>query len=142
LGIIAEEDRIRGAEGIKEVFEKGFAFRALRLLTKDGRKIFYNFSGAVIKDARGNVAGFVGIGSDLTEHKRMEEELKESEFKYRTLVEQIPAVTYIVAADDNNSLVYVSPPRFKRFWDSLRRSIKKTRIYGAGSFIRMTTTGY
>lgn len=109
LQIIAEEDRTRGEEGINEIFEKGFALRDLRLLTKDGRKFFYNFSGAVLRDAQGNVRGFVGIGSDLTEHRKMEEELKESEFKYRTLVEQIPAVTYIVAANENNSLVYVSP---------------------------------
>lgn len=109
LGIIAEEDRARGEQGIREVFERGFASRELQLSTKDGRKIFYNFSGAVIKGAQGNVRGFVGIGSDVTEHKRVEEELKESEFKYRTLVEQIPAVTYIISGGENSSLIYVSP---------------------------------
>ena len=39
----------------------------------------------------------------------MEESLAQSEAKYRTLVEQIPAITYIIALTERNELVYVSP---------------------------------
>jgi PAS domain S-box-containing protein len=36
-------------------------------------------------------------------------ELRQAEAKYRTLVEQTPAVTYTAALDENHSLLYISP---------------------------------
>lgn len=46
---------------------------------------------------------------DITEHKEAEKALWESEAKYRTLIEQVPAVVYIDALDDVSSAIYTSP---------------------------------
>jgi len=50
-----------------------------------------------------------GIFRDITKHKKAEIELQQAEAKYRTLVEQIPAITYISALDKASTTIYVSP---------------------------------
>jgi len=45
----------------------------------------------------------------VCELERVEQELRESEARYRTLVEQIPAITYIAALDQASTTLYVSP---------------------------------
>ena len=48
------------------------------------------------------------LTAENTERKVVEETLREAESRYRTLVEQIPAVTYIVSLN-NNDVLYNSP---------------------------------
>lgn len=45
----------------------------------------------------------------IQECEKIEHSLRESESRFRTLVEHIPAITYISALDKNNTLLYVSP---------------------------------
>jgi len=61
----------------------------IREVTKDGRKLWVNLNLTPRFDERGDVVGIVGIGEDITEHKQAEEAIKESEEKYRTILEGI-----------------------------------------------------
>ncbi|GEM_PF-538832 len=55
----------------------------------------------------GQLAGaFDAMAAGLELHQAR---LKESEAKYRTLVEQMPAITYIIALDEARTIIYVSP---------------------------------
>jgi PAS domain S-box-containing protein len=50
-----------------------------------------------------------GVMVDITEHRRTERQLRETENKYRTLVEGLPAVVYIAEFGEEGSWRYISP---------------------------------
>lgn len=49
------------------------------------------------------------ISTDVTETKRVSEHLKETESRFRNLIESIPAITYTAALDSASTTTYVSP---------------------------------
>ncbi|MHC4143633.1 MAG: PAS domain S-box protein [Planctomycetota bacterium] len=59
------------------------------------------------RDRDGNITEFVGITKDITESKRLQDELKNSEEKYKTLVERVNEIIYM--HDPDFILTYVSP---------------------------------
>jgi PAS domain S-box-containing protein len=56
---------------------------------KDGTKGTYEMSVSLIRDSKGKPTGFRGVSRDITERKRAEEALRQSEEKYRTILENI-----------------------------------------------------
>ena len=66
-----------------------------RLKRLDGKEIYVREHVRAVKDAVGNVLYYEGMIEDISEQKMWEEKLKESEEKYRTLVESSLVGTYI-----------------------------------------------
>jgi PAS domain S-box-containing protein len=52
-------------------------------------------------DKEGNIVGTFGISKDITKRKLSEEALRESELKYRNLLEQAPDIIFLVDAEGN-----------------------------------------
>ena len=70
-----------------------------RYIRKDGEVVWVRLSVRLVKDAQGAPRYFLGMMEDITERRRADEALKESEIQYRLLVNQIPAVVFKGYAD-------------------------------------------
>ena len=53
--------------------------------------------------------GIAGINRDVSERMRLEEELRASEEKFRSLIDHLPAVVYVLAGDERQTTTYFSP---------------------------------
>ena len=79
-----------------------------RFRHKDGSWRWLESVGTNLTEEPG-VGSYVINSRDITKRKEAEERLREAEERYRTLVEQIPAVTYIDPVDDPETSLYTSP---------------------------------
>ena len=66
---------------------------------KNGRIIILESSGVPIFDAKGNFRGYRGIDRDITDPKKAEVNLRESEERWRLLVENIPDIIVRILHD-------------------------------------------
>ncbi|HVO83282.1 MAG TPA: PAS domain S-box protein, partial [Syntrophobacteria bacterium] len=78
------------------------------LVTADGGRIHCQLQATPLHHSDLS-RGVIVAAMDITDLKLAEEALRQSEAKYRTLLEQIPAVTYTAALDEGSSTLYVSP---------------------------------
>ncbi len=75
-----------------------------KLFRKDGRYVWVSIQASTISDMTSPYQGFL---IDITEHKTVEEALKRSEEKYRTLVENLNDVIFTL--DCTGLIIYISP---------------------------------
>jgi PAS domain S-box-containing protein len=85
--LTVEEDIASIFQVFNEVYRtgvpnKGFAWKTVR---KDGTNGFAETSISLLRDEKGEVIGFRGVGRDIAERKRAEERLRQSEENYKTL---------------------------------------------------------
>jgi PAS domain S-box-containing protein len=79
--------------------KKAYSGAIARNVHRDGRTVVVESSGLPILDAEGNVLGYRNVARDITERRRAEEALRESEEKWRSLVENAPDIIMTVSAD-------------------------------------------
>ena len=83
-----------------------------RYVCSDGRVVWALSSVSLVRDAEGGPSHFVALYQDITDRKQAEAGLREAETRYRSLVETIPAVTYLDELDGISTATYISPQVF------------------------------
>lgn len=78
------------------------------IIAKDRSRITLELSSRIIFDD-GVPTGIQGIARDITVRRKNEESLRKSEAKYRSLVDSLPAVVYVLEAEPPYKPIYVSP---------------------------------
>jgi len=90
LDFVAEEDREKSEKFLRKTFEQGTLRNAeLTLVAKTGKKYLAELSASVVKDLSGRPSAFVVIWRDITDRKRTEKALVESEERYRSVVDNV-----------------------------------------------------
>jgi diguanylate cyclase (GGDEF)-like protein/PAS domain S-box-containing protein len=80
-----------------------------RQFARDGHLVWIRDEATLVRDEEGEPLYWLGVQIDITERKRAEARLGAAERRFRTLVDQIPAVTYIDPVDDPDTSLYTSP---------------------------------
>lgn len=85
-----------GREAWKVVVEADGVARdfILKLRRRDGSVIWVRDTARVVRDGRGTVLAYEGMLEDITERRRAEEALRQSEARLRRLVDNIPALVW------------------------------------------------
>ncbi len=98
-------------ETAKEVFqtikEGGSWVGETEFVSKDGRVFLTMLRADAIKDDSGNVVGLIGLHTDISERKRTEEIIRESEEKYHLLADHMKDQVWLM--DLNLGWKYISP---------------------------------
>jgi len=104
------DDRERARRETVEGVRSGAAFTLeYRMVRDDGREIWVRDSATTVRNDEGQPEYVLGFFFDITQRKEAELRLQELERRYRSLVEQLPAVTYMDTADEEMTSIYVSP---------------------------------
>jgi PAS domain S-box-containing protein len=107
---IHPDDRDGFWRGWEDSWKRGTPFHAeYRLLRPDGEEVWVRESSVLVLSESGHRLAWQGVIEDLTAEKRSQEEVRESEARYRALVERVPAVVYEMDPDDERRTIYVSP---------------------------------
>jgi PAS domain S-box-containing protein len=89
-----------------QIYESSISFA-------DGTRHDVIFNKSTFTNANNEVSGLVGVILDITERKRIEDNLRESEEKYRLLVEG--QTDLVVKIDTENRLLFASPTYYDMF---------------------------
>lgn len=78
-------------EVFKHIYTTGEPVKAVayEVLRKDGTKVFLESNISLIRDTEGNPTGFRGVSRDITDRRQQEAALRQSEERYRTIIENM-----------------------------------------------------
>jgi PAS domain S-box-containing protein len=122
LGLRDEEllpsDEAAKLTAVKQrVLERAIGERVELTLDVEGEALTYDFTAEPLRDGAGTVIGLTVAAIDITARRRVEAALRESEARYSTLAEAVPAILFTNRPDGTNDYLsqnyydYTGTPR-------------------------------
>jgi PAS domain S-box-containing protein len=97
----------RAAAGVRETLRESFVTNyELTLRTPSGRQVLVSFNASIFKDTGGKVKGIFAVARDVTEQRRLEQELREQQNYSRGLIEA--SVDALVTVDPQGRITDVN----------------------------------
>jgi two-component system cell cycle sensor histidine kinase/response regulator CckA len=129
LSIVHEDDKERAAREAAARFKSGKGGTSeFRWVARDGRVLWVEARSTIVTDAAGNSAGMLGVTMDITHRKHAEEELRQSEERYRDLVENAHDIIYTHDLEGNYTSINAAAEQITGYTreEALRMNITQT----------------
>jgi PAS domain S-box-containing protein/putative nucleotidyltransferase with HDIG domain len=124
---IHPDDRQRTVAAYLHAFESGQPFDCeYRLAAADGRMVWFRDQAVLLRDDKGQPRWFQGVMYDITERKRMEQSLRESEERFRSLFERMLDGVY--RSTHEGRFVEINPAMARMFGYASREEMLKIDI--------------
>ena len=103
---ILDEDRDRVVRAVEQVLANGGTYaEEYRIIRPDGTERWILARGQVEIGDDGRPAAFPGVALDITDRKRAEEALRESEERFRAMADGLPFIVWVHDAEGNQEFV-------------------------------------
>ncbi len=112
LSALAEEERVAEIGDLLEQVRDGTTVRRDIVQRRaDGETFLASLTVAPLGNGSGEAGGAVAVAADIGERARAQQNAKEADSKYQTLVMRLPLVTYLYAALDRSTDARPRRPR-------------------------------
>ena len=110
LSVLTVDERAQEVdELLEQVREGSLVSRNIPQRRAGGETFLASLTVAPVGNGSTEPDGAVAIAADVSERVRANQQAKEADAKYQALVDRLPVVTYLYAARDRSSPLYVSP---------------------------------
>ncbi|MFZ3384972.1 MAG: PAS domain S-box protein [Candidatus Methanoperedens sp.] len=90
---------------VERTFRDGKIHRSERRFNTDKGDLYFELTSSPLKDSNGNIIAGIKVVREITGQKRLEQTLRESEEKYRRLVETLTEGIWVLDKDANTTFV-------------------------------------
>lgn len=99
----------------------------IQMCRRDGTRIWVSLNAHALRDDNGRLAGYEGSLEDVTQRKRANEALRESEARYRAVVEQVADGLYLV--DIETLRIIDTNPSFRAMFGYTAEELQDMEVY-------------
>jgi PAS domain S-box-containing protein len=104
LGQLHEADRERASDSITQTLTYGSSRNEYRVRHKDGRYLWVEDQQRLVRNEEGKATEIVGVWTDITERRLVEDELHETERRFREILDNLELISIML--DEEGRLIY------------------------------------